>query len=196
VEKYAAAHPLAAAHRGGRVDDALVEYFLGCLREINADILAFSMLEPGNIGMATTAVIAHVFGGRLYVVNLGDSRAYMIRNGAISQITVDHTTVNDMVLSGVLTPEEAREHPRKNEITRALGAFVDVVPDFFVTKTLPGDRVVMCTDGLYGELADDEIRRIVSEGADLNKTCESLVSRANNKGGRDNITVICLEIQE
>ncbi|MDR3294515.1 MAG: Stp1/IreP family PP2C-type Ser/Thr phosphatase [Clostridiales Family XIII bacterium] len=194
IEKYVRSHPVDAVHDSGQADAGLMEYFLRCLREINAEILAVSAAEPSNAGMATTAVLAHVFENRLYVVNVGDSRAYMVRNGGISQITVDHTTVNRLVYTGELTEEEARVHPRKNEITRALGAESEILPDFFVTEIRQGDRILLCTDGLHGELGDDEICGIVAGNPDLNEACKNLVDRANAKGGKDNITVICLEV--
>jgi protein phosphatase len=144
--------------------------------------------------MATTAVLAHISDDKLFVINVGDSRAYITRAGGISRVTTDHSIVNDMVARGELTEEQARVHPRKNEITRALGAEADVAPDFFVADLLPGDRIVLCTDGLCGELTDDEICLVVSRGANLNDTCRMLVDDANANGGSDNITVVCVEI--
>ncbi|MDR1572251.1 MAG: Stp1/IreP family PP2C-type Ser/Thr phosphatase [Clostridiales Family XIII bacterium] len=197
VERFVRVRPVADVHGtgdAGMADAALMEYFLRCFREINAEILALSLEGQANRGMATTLVLAHVHGERLYVVNVGDSRAYIVRNGGISQITIDHTVVNRMVSLGDLTAEEARFHPRKNEITRALGAEESVLPDFFVTGLVAGDRVLLCSDGLHGELSDGEICGICSEGGDLNRICESLVAAANRSGGRDNISVICVEI--
>jgi protein phosphatase len=194
VERYLESHDINDVYRQDDVNAALMEYFLRCFREINADILECSG-APHNTGMATTAVVAHIHGDRLYVINVGDSRAYMVRDGGISQITVDHTVVNRLVSSGRLTMEEARMHPRKNEITRALGAESDVTPDFFVTGLKRGDRVILCTDGLYGEIPDDEICAVSASGGDLNEICKSLVANANRNGGRDNITVICVEIE-
>jgi protein phosphatase len=194
VERFLARSPIEAAHGAERPAAALMEYFLRCFREINADICALSAAEPANRGMATTAVLAHIMNGKLFVVNVGDSRAYIVREGGISRITTDHSVVNDMVERGELTEEEARVHPRRNEITRALGAEADVTPDFFVTELLPGDRIVLCTDGLYGELTDEDICGVVSRGANLNDTCRMLVDDANANGGSDNITVVCVEI--
>ena len=194
AEAFFARNPIEAAHDAERPDAALMSYFLRCFREINAGIRALSQTDPANRGMATTAVLAHILKGKLFVVNVGDSRAYIVRADGISRITEDHSVVNDMVARGELTEEQARVHPRKNEITRALGAESDVTPDFFVTDLLPGDRIVLCTDGLSGELPDDDIRRIVAHGAGLNDTCRMLVDSANANGGSDNITVVCIEI--
>ncbi|MDR2770660.1 MAG: Stp1/IreP family PP2C-type Ser/Thr phosphatase [Clostridiales Family XIII bacterium] len=194
VEAFLERNPLEAAHRAEHPAAALMEYFLRCFREVNAEICALSLTNPENRGMATTAVLAHVLQGKLFVVNVGDSRAYIVRAEEISRITVDHSVVNDMVERGELTEEQARVHPRRNEITRALGAEISVTPDFFITDLLAGDRIVLCTDGLCGELSDDDIRRIVSRGENLNDTCRMLVNGANANGGSDNITVVCVEI--
>jgi protein phosphatase len=194
VERFLADSPIETVHKAAHTDAALMEYFLQCFRKINADIRDLSAAEPANRGMATTAVLAHILREKLFVVNVGDSRAYIVRSGLISRITTDHSVVNDMIAQGELTEEEARVHPRKNEITRALGAGADILPDFFVMDLLPEDRIVLCTDGLCGELSDDDIRRIVSRDASLNDICRMLVDAANANGGPDNITVICIEI--
>ncbi|MDR1136108.1 MAG: Stp1/IreP family PP2C-type Ser/Thr phosphatase [Clostridiales Family XIII bacterium] len=195
IERFIEAHPIDAVYEGDDSNAALMDYFLTCFRDINAEILSLSRSAVYNSGMATTTVVAHICEDRLYIINIGDSRAYMIRDGGISQITVDHTVVNKLISSGKLTREEARVHPRKNEITRALGAEDEVLPDFFVTKLVRGDRLILCTDGLYGEVTDEEICRIAAVPGELNEICKSLVERANKNGGRDNITVICVEIE-
>ena len=194
LEQYIEQRPMEACYNSSDIKSHLINYFLDSLIQINQDIIDYSQQNPLNAGMATTLVAAHIHSEKLYVVNIGDSRAYIVRDGKISQITVDHTVVNQMIADGDLSAEEARVHPRKNEITRALGAEEDVVPDFFITELLSGDRVVLCTDGLYGELSDSEICDTVSLGDDLNDICRSLVAKANAKGGRDNVTVICVEI--
>jgi protein phosphatase len=100
--------------------------------------------------------------------------------------------VADLVSAGTLTKSEARDHPRKNMITRALGATSEADPDFYYFDLDPGDRVLLCTDGLHGELTDDEICGIVAGENDLYKACRKLVRHANEKGGHDNITVVCV----
>jgi protein phosphatase len=194
VESFLAEYPIKALHGKGFSEAAIMDYFLRCFRGINADILALSREDPANQGMATTAVLAHVSEEKLFVVNIGDSRAYMVRSGSISRITIDHSVVGKMVSNGELTEKEASVHPRKNEITRALGADSVVYPDFFIAEPAQGDRILLCTDGLHGELPDDEILRIVSLGEGLNDTCKMLVDAANANGGSDNITVVCVEI--
>jgi protein phosphatase len=194
VESFLARNSVETIHGAAAPAAALMDYFLRCFRAINTDIRDLSRKDPANRGMATTAVLAHISDDKLFVVNIGDSRAYMLRAGSISRVTVDHSVVSDMVASGELTEEEASFHPRKNEITRALGAESDVSPDFFIADVIKGDRILLCTDGLHGELSDDDICRIVSLGADMNETCRMLVDAANANGGSDNITVVCVEI--
>jgi protein phosphatase len=194
VEAFLARNPVEATYCAEDRDAALMEYFLRCFREINAEIRDLSRANPANRGMATTAVLMYILRDRLFVINVGDSRAYIVRAGEISRITADHSVVSEMVARGELTEEEARVHPRRNEITRALGAEADVTPDFFMTELLPQDRVLLCTDGLCGELSDEEICRVVSRGENLNSTCRMLVNSANANGGSDNITVVCVEV--
>jgi protein phosphatase len=168
-------------------------YFIRCFRKINHDIRNTAQARPEDLGMATTAVTAYYDDKTLYITNIGDSRAYMIRAGEITQLTEDHSYVADLVSTGTLTKSEAREHPRKNMITRALGAGPEADPDFYCFDTEPGDKLLLCTDGLHGELTDDEICEILKSDIHLNDACRKLVQAANEKGGRDNITVVCVE---
>ncbi|MDR1953059.1 MAG: Stp1/IreP family PP2C-type Ser/Thr phosphatase [Clostridiales Family XIII bacterium] len=172
----------------------LESYFLRCFRKINNDILGIATREPLNEGMATTAVVAYLDGDILYVVNIGDSRAYIVRDGEISQLTEDHTYVNKLISVGALTSNEARQHPQKNMITRALGVSGGGEPDFYHYDIREKDRILLCTDGLHGELTDVEIRDVMFAEQDLNQVCRNLVKAANEKGGNDNITVVCIDI--
>ncbi|MDR1496181.1 MAG: Stp1/IreP family PP2C-type Ser/Thr phosphatase [Clostridiales Family XIII bacterium] len=168
-------------------------YFFRCFRKINHDIRNLAQENPENEGMATTAVAAYFDGSELYITNIGDSRAYMIRAGEISQLTDDHSYVADLVSTGSLTKSEARDHPRRNMITRALGAGSEAEPDFYYFDLEPSDRLILCTDGLHGELTDEEISETVKGEKDLNRACKKLIRKANDKGGYDNITVVCVE---
>jgi protein phosphatase len=169
-------------------------YFLRCFQKINSDILSMSAHDPVRVGMATTAVVAYLDGSVLYIVNIGDSRAYIVRDGEISQLTEDHTYVNQLVSDGALTRNEARHHPQKNMITRALGVPGGAEPDFYYYDTQENDRILLCTDGLHGELTDEEIRDTLNGEKSPNAVCRRLVKAANDRGGADNITVICFEI--
>ncbi|MDR0817242.1 MAG: Stp1/IreP family PP2C-type Ser/Thr phosphatase [Clostridiales Family XIII bacterium] len=169
-------------------------YFQRCLQSINNDIRSAALRDPALEGMATTAVVAYIKGQTLYITNIGDSRAYLIRDGGIMQLTEDHTFVNNLVSAGTISQEEAREHPQKSMITRALGASVGADPDFYHYELLKGDRILLSTDGLHGEVADDEILTAAKDSKNLNRICRQLVKMANDRGGRDNVTVVLIEV--
>ena len=144
-------------------------------------------------GMGTTVVAATCLGKYLQVANVGDSRLYIVNEKEIKQITLDHSLVAEMVRMGGLGKEEARNHPDKNIITRAVGAGKTVEPDFFTVELEEGDIVLMCSDGLTNMLEDEEIRMIVSGARDVAEKAYMLVDAANENGGRDNISVILIE---
>ena len=143
-------------------------------------------------GMGTTVVVATFLGRYLQVANVGDSRLYVV-NKAIRQITKDHSLVEEMVRMGGIGREEARNHPDKNIITRAVGVSETVEPDFFTVELEEGDIVLMCSDGLTNMLEDEEIRMIMSGARDIVEKAQELVEAANRNGGRDNISVILVE---
>lgn len=175
-------------------DDWFEGYFIRCFEKMNSDILDIARNNPASAGMATTAVTCYIDGARLYVTNIGDSRAYLIRDGGILQLTEDHSFLNKLIKSGMLTKDEAARHPQKNMITRALGVDQASEPDFYAFDIIEGDKVLLCTDGLHGELSDDEIREIILGDGDLDAVCGKLAAAANEHGGYDNITVICIEV--
>lgn len=144
-------------------------------------------------GMGTTVVAATWRERGLLVMNVGDSRLYVVNQEGIRQITVDHSLVEEMVQKGVLEKEKARTHPKKNIITRAVGVMAQVEPDFFEVELKAGDRVLMCTDGLCNMLEDDEISMIVNSVGSLEEKAKMLIDAANGNGGRDNISVILIE---
>ncbi len=145
-------------------------------------------------GMGTTFVGATVLGeNKLKVANVGDSRAYLLRGDEIRQITRDHSLVEEMVRMGGIDRETARRHVDKNIITRAVGATETVDVDFFDVELMPGDLVLMCSDGLTNMVPDEEILAIAREGEELTDKAERLIEAANNNGGRDNIAVVLIE---
>ncbi|XVG95180.1 Stp1/IreP family PP2C-type Ser/Thr phosphatase [Eubacteriales bacterium KG127] len=171
-------------------------YFAKCLNRTNEMILELANRFDENAGMATTIVVAYMNNNKMYVFNLGDSRAYLYRNGELEQITEDHTYVNHLVQRGEISPEEALTHPDRNQITKALGAEYHIYPDMFVVNLKFKDVILMCTDGLYAEVEKKDIVRIVDKGKSMLETCSELVDLANLNGGSDNITVISLKIDE
>lgn len=144
-------------------------------------------------GMGTTVVAATCEGKSLCVANVGDSRLYVANRKEIRQITKDHSWVAEMVRRGGMGKEEARNHPDKNIITRAIGADDDVKIDFFTVQLKEGDLILMCTDGLTNMLEDEEIRMILDGARDMVEKAEELVEAANERGGRDNISVILID---
>lgn len=144
-------------------------------------------------GMGTTVVAATCIGNELNVINVGDSRLYILNKKEMRQITQDHSLVEEMVRRGGLARSAARNHPDKNIITRAIGVMETVEPDFFKVELTEGDLILMCTDGLTNMLEDEEIRMIVNAAGDLVEKVQCLVEAANKKGGKDNITVLLIE---
>ena len=143
-------------------------------------------------GMGTTVVIATCIGQKLEVANVGDSRLYLV-NDKIEQITIDHSLVEEMVRNGSIDREAARNHPKKNIITRAIGAQDIVEADFFKLEINVGDMVLLCSDGLTNMVEDENIQHILKGGGSLKEKAEELVRAANNNGGRDNISLIIIE---
>ena len=166
------------------------------VKAANARVLDMSLNYIENKGMATTIVAAYIVKDLIYMVNVGDSRGYVYRNGSLNQITEDHTYVNQLLRAGHITKEEARHHDKSNMITRAVGAEKNIEVDIFVEKIQPGDIVLICTDGLYGEVEEEKIMKLIDETSSMSDLSAELVDAANLSGGGDNITVVCIEITE
>lgn len=175
-------------------EEEVCDYFSDCLAKVNDEIYQLGKKHKENMGMATTVVIACIRKDTAYVVNVGDSRAYLFRRGTLSQITEDHTYVNELLRNGVITTEEAENHSQKNVITRALGAEPAVHADFFQTALEENDILMLCSDGLYGEVDEQKLIEILDGESTMSSTCSRLVDEAIRCGGRDNITVICLKV--
>ena len=165
----------------------------GAIQSANRRIRELAASSPLLEGMGTTVVAASCAGDRLYVANVGDSRLYVVNHFEIKQITRDHSWVEEMVRRGGIGREEARNHPDKNIITRAVGADDTVKADFFSVRLEEDDEILMCTDGLTNMLEDEEIRMILDGARDIVEKAQELVQAANDNGGRDNISVILIE---
>ena len=170
-----------------------VRIFDTAIQSANARIRKLASVSPLLAGMGTTVVAAACEENRLYIANVGDSRLYVAGRQGIRQITRDHSWVEEMVLRGGIGREEARNHPDKNIITRAIGAEDTVRADFFTVGLEEGDTVLMCTDGLTNMLEDEEIRMIMNGARDIVERAQALVEAANENGGKDNISVILIE---
>ncbi|MDF2538816.1 MAG: hypothetical protein K0S76_1837 [Herbinix sp.] len=164
------------------------------IKETNDNLRSIAEEQAELEGMGTTFVVATIFEKELYVANVGDSRLYVIGK-EMKQITEDHSLVEVMVKNGELDRDEARVHPNKNIITRALGANVAVEPDFFEVNLEDGDIVLMCSDGLTNMLEDNTIENIIREHVQhLDTAAETLVKQANENGGKDNIAIIIIKV--
>ena len=159
----------------------------------NRGLLEEAGRDTAKAGMGTTVVAATVIGDHLHVANVGDSRLYLINHEAIRQITRDHSLVEEMVRLGEMDKADAKDHPDKNIITRAVGVLPEVTADFFEISLKPGDEILMCSDGLTNMIEDDEIRHIVLGQRDIVEKAEKLIETANRNGGKDNITVVLIE---
>lgn len=159
----------------------------------NSEIIDQAQKEERYRGMGTTIVVATIVGHYAYVANVGDSRLYVIQDH-IRQVTRDHSLVQEMVRMGEIREEEARNHPDKNIITRALGAERTVDVDFFDLKLEPGGTVLMCSDGLSNMVEDKKMEEIIlNPDADLMQKGEALLKEANQNGGKDNIAIVLIE---
>ena len=159
----------------------------------NRKLLETAKQDSRMEGMGTTLVVATVIERTLYLANVGDSRLYLL-NDEIKQVTKDHSLVQEMVRLGGIKQEEAKNHPDKNIITRAIGAKEDVEVDFYEYRLKQGDMILMCTDGLSNMVEDGEMLHIVKGSRDVVEAVEGLIERANQNGGKDNIGIVIVDV--
>lgn len=177
-------------------DEQVCEYISNLLCEVNSCVHEYAMKNSVCEGMGTTMVLCIALGSRLYYANIGDSRLYGIKDGAVIQLTKDHSLVQELVDIGQITKDQAAIHPNKNIITKAIGTDISVIGDIAAIDKTDYDAYLMCTDGLTNMLANEEMNALIeANGADLNSLCNAFVSYANEKGGYDNITVIVFKEQ-
>ena len=163
------------------------------IQKANEAVLLQSQKNIDFEGMGTTVVVATIVNNILHVGNIGDSRLYVIRD-KIKQITEDHSLVGTMVRTGEIMPEDARFHPNKNIITRALGTNKNVKADFFEVELEQDDVVLLCSDGLSNMVDDKEIQRVIQESCNVETASETLIELANQNGGADNIAVVMVQV--
>jgi PPM family protein phosphatase len=197
VASAAAAEPLAALDGREFADPAeAAEALTAAIREANSAILDQAAGDPGLWGMGTTVTAAALAGERhLQLAHVGDSRAYLLRDGSLEQLTTDHTVVAELVRRGRLTPAQAAIHPERSILTRAVGLDPRVPVDTPDPLELQdGDQVLLCSDGLTEPVDDDQIAQLLSAEPDGNAACQALIDAANAAGGPDNITVVLLRV--
>jgi PPM family protein phosphatase len=167
---------------------------LAAIRLANQEIARSVRQDQSMRGMGTTVVLAYIQGRRAYIGSVGDSRAYLVRGGSIVQLTDDHTFVNEQVRAGTLTVAEARRHPARNILTRAVGSQEDVEADLIEQDLEPDDVLLLCSDGLTTMVDDRDILDVVRrQGGDPDRGCRALIDLANERGGDDNITAIMIQ---
>jgi PPM family protein phosphatase len=167
------------------------------IQEANRRVYDRSNTDPNTSGMGTTMTVALVENGRVAFGHVGDSRAYLIRDGVMEQVTEDHSLVNELLKSGKLSPEEAESHPQRSVITRALGTDPDVDVDTFTIDAETDDVFLLCSDGLTDMVDEQQILDLVEQNRpDIDTALKALVRAANRGGGEDNITVVAFEIAD
>jgi protein phosphatase len=198
-------------HRGGEVaseiacdtiarsfDHHTIEGLVDAIEHANSAVFRAGAGDPDLTGMGTTvvalAVVEHDQDELLAIANVGDSRAYRWSGGELDQLTTDHSLVADLVREGSLSPDEAAVHPQRNILTRVLGVYDDVPVDAFAVEPRHGDRYVLCSDGLFNEVPEDAIASVLRRVPDPSDAADELVRQARDGGGRDNITVVVVDV--
>jgi serine/threonine protein phosphatase PrpC len=166
------------------------------VREANNQIYERSRADRGRAGMGTTLTAAYVDDAHVAIAHVGDSRAYLFRDGTLQRLTQDHSLVDELVRRGKLTEEQAAEHPQRSIITRALGPEPDVEVDTWTYPARPGDVVLLCSDGLTSMISEERVREILATHENLDAAADALIGEANEAGGRDNITVVLFRLEE
>ena len=197
VASAAAVEPLAALDGRGFADPGeAAEALAGAIAKANSAILDQASSNPSLWGMGTTVTAAAVAGDHLQLAHVGDSRAYLLRDGSFGQVTTDHTVVGELVRRGRLTPAQAAVHPERSILTRAVGLDSRIpvdTPDPIDLR--PGDQVLLCSDGLTEAVPDPQIAELLTTNPDGHAACRALIDTANNAGGPDNITLIVIRVE-
>jgi len=166
------------------------------VREANQQIYERSRADRGRAGMGTTLTAAYVDYTHVAIAHVGDSRAYLFRDGTLQRLTQDHSLVDELVRRGKLTEEQAAEHPQRSIITRALGPEPDVEVDTWTYPARAGDVVLLCSDGLTSMISEERVKAVLVEHENLDEAADELIREANEAGGRDNITVVLFRLEE
>ena len=180
-----------ASYREKMRDASIKNMLDSALTAANIEVYDFAEAKPELKGMGTTVVCAIVRDNQAYIAHAGDSRAYVINNGNVRQVTTDHSMVQDLVNKGKITKEQALRHPNKNIITRAVGVDKSIDIDFEQIDLEDDDTLLLCTDGLSNFVSNDEMVELMSDGKHY-AFADRLVQKANSNGGRDNITVVII----
>lgn len=171
----------------------IVDLLKEAVEYANKNVYNEAVVNDSYKGMGTTLTVA-LFDEKIYMAHVGDSRAYIIRNEEINQITQDHSLVGELIRSGSITEEEGKVHPRRNMITRAIGTDENVKIDIYTSEMKKDDILVLCTDGLSNFIEDWEIKNAILSNDNIEVSCDELIGMANERGGLDNITIVATQI--
>lgn len=175
-------------------EDTIIDTIRRAIVEANNKIFQKSIEDLECNGMGTTITMAYLLNNKLIIGHIGDSRVYSINNNELKQITEDHSLVAELVKNGSISVEEAQIHPQKNIITRAVGTSNSIDIDIVIEEVKKDDIILLCTDGLTNMVNDLEIKSLILANEDMQRACDSLVKKANELGGQDNITVVAVKI--
>ena len=175
-------------------EDKIIQLIKKSIEEANTKIYLKSIKNQQYKGMGTTITLAYILEGKICLGHVGDSRAYLIQDGNLNQITEDHSFVNELLKSGSITKEEAKNHPKRNMITRAVGSSSIIEMDLKVENYNKNDILILCSDGLINMVRDSEILEVFKSETDVQKACDILVDLANSNGGLDNITIVAIKL--
>ena len=181
----------------GESEEDILDCLSAAVTAANRAVYKMASGDASLTGMGTTLVACIIVGEKGYVVNVGDSRLYLIADGEIEQVSHDHSLVQDLIDFGQITLEEAKHHSRRHVITRVVGTYKTVAADLFLCEMKPGTYAVLCSDGLIDLVEPDEICRMVCEigtNCSIEGACEALIDCANERGGPDNITAVILSV--
>jgi protein phosphatase len=176
------------------VTDAGIDALADAVRQANRAVFDRQAADVEVAGMGTTLTAVALDGSQLHVAHVGDSRGYLLRDGKLRLLTQDHSLVGEMVREGSLTEAQARVHPRRSTLTRALGISGDIEVDSFEVPVRAGDRILLCTDGLSGMIEDRRLREILKRGTSVPEVCATLIAEANANGGVDNVTAVIIDL--
>lgn len=175
-------------------DTSIISSINTAIKMANSGIREKTVHDDALRGCGTTMVLATIKDKTLYVANVGDSRLYVLKNKKIKQVTEDHSLVEELVKRGMLKKEDARFHPEKNKVTRALGAEPNVEIDFFEVLLEEGDKVILCSDGVSNMIDESVIESIVGSDKELSEISKNLIDTAILNGGKDDLTVVMIEV--
>ncbi|HEX9705993.1 MAG TPA: Stp1/IreP family PP2C-type Ser/Thr phosphatase [Gemmatimonadales bacterium] len=178
----------------GLGDEQVADRMRAAIRAANGAIFQRTLTEHDKRGMGTTVTALVLYEGRYLIGQVGDSRAYLLRDGKLAQVTKDHSYVQEQVDAGYLTPEQARSHPYSNVITRCVGANSEVLPDVYVGSVRQSDVLLLASDGLTGMLEDYQLAEVLERGEMPQNMVDALIAEANRHGGLDNITAIVVRV--